>query len=100
MDKPVVWLAAKARDESAVADNAGGFSAEKAATAAPGPDIGLARSGGTGPRAVSARNILSVPRTGESQNIASELLGFCRDKIGAKRMSAIISGAPGLSNFT
>jgi hypothetical protein len=32
---------------------------------------------------------------GEIQNIARELLGFGRDKIGADRMSEIIAGTPG-----
>jgi hypothetical protein len=35
----------------------------------------------------------------EIQNIASELLRFGRDKIGADRMGEIISRTPGLSQF-
>jgi hypothetical protein len=33
------------------------------------------------------------------QNIARELFGFGRDKIGADRMGEIIAGTPGLSQF-
>jgi hypothetical protein len=36
---------------------------------------------------------------GEIQNVARELFGFGRDKIGADRMGEIIAGTPGLSQF-
>ena len=34
------------------------------------------------------------------QNVARELFRFGRDKIGADQMAKIISGTPGLSQFT
>jgi hypothetical protein len=36
---------------------------------------------------------------GQIQNIARELLGFGRDKIGADHMGEIIAGTPGLNQF-
>jgi hypothetical protein len=36
---------------------------------------------------------------GEIQNIARELFGFGRDKIGADQMGEIIAGTPGLNQF-
>jgi hypothetical protein len=71
----------------------------EAAIADSGNGIGLAGLMGGGLMALGTRLMglgLSIP---EIQNVARELFGFGRDKIGADQMGEIISGTPGLSHF-
>jgi hypothetical protein len=71
----------------------------EAAIAAANNSGGLARLMGGGLMALGTRLMGLGLGMGEIQNIARELFGFGRDKIGADQMGEIISGTPGLSQF-
>jgi hypothetical protein len=70
--------------------------AEAAITASSG---GLGRLMGGGLMALGTKLMGLGLGMGDIQNIARELFKFGRDKIGADRMSEIIQGTPGLSQF-
>jgi hypothetical protein len=74
----------------------------------PGAEAAIAASNDGGPLGVLMGGGLMALGTklmglglgmGEIQNIARELLGFGRDKIGVDRMREIIAGTPGLNQF-
>ena len=71
----------------------------EAAIAASNANGGFARLMGGGLMAVGTRLMGLGLGMGEIQSIARELFRFGRDKIGADRMSEIIAGTPGLSQF-
>jgi len=71
----------------------------EAAIAASGTNGGFGRLMGGSLMALGTKLMGLGLGIGEIQNIARELLGFGRDKIGADRMSEIIAGTPGLSQF-
>ena len=60
---------------------------------------GLARLMGGGLMALGTRLMGLGLGMSEIQNVARELFGFGRDKIGADQMGEIIAGTPGLSHF-
>ena len=121
MDELVGRLAVKAGIDSAVAEKTLGImlgflrsegptdkvqalidtmpGAEAAITASE-RGAGLSRLMGGGLMAVGSRLMALGLGISEIQNIARELFRFGRDKIGAENMSEIISGTPGLSQFT
>ena len=70
-----------------------------AAIAASRSNRGFGRLMGGGLMALGSRLMGLGLGMGEIQNIARELFGFGRDKIGADKMSEIIRGTPGLSQF-
>ena len=72
----------------------------EAAIAASERGAGLYRLMGGGLMAVGSRLMALGLGISEIQNIARELFRFGRDKLGAENMSEIISGTPGLSQFT
>jgi len=71
----------------------------EAAIAASNANSGLARLMGGGLMAVGTRLMGLGLGMRDIQNIARELFGFGRDKIGTDRMNEIIAGTPGLSQF-
>ena len=71
----------------------------EAAIAASNTNGGFARLMGGGLMAVGTSLMSLGLGMGEIQSIARELFRFGRDKIGADRMSEIIAGTPGLSQF-
>ena len=71
----------------------------EAAIAAARSGSGLSRLMGGGLMAVGTRLMGLGLAITDIQKIARELFAFGRDKIGADRMSAIIVGTPGLSQF-
>jgi len=120
MDELVGQLAAKAGIDDAVAEKTVGIilwflrsegptdrvqalidsiAGAEAAIAASERGAGLSRLMGGGLMAVGTRLMGLGLGVGEIRNIARELFGFGRDKIGADHMSEIISGTPGLSQF-
>ena len=72
----------------------------EAAIAASERGAGLSRLMGGGLMAVGSRLMALGLGISEIQNIARELFRFGRDKIGAEILREIISGTPGLSQFT
>jgi len=71
----------------------------EAAIAASGKSSGLGRLMGGGLMALGTRLMGLGLGISQIQNIARELFGFGRDKIGADQMGEIIAGTPGLSQF-
>jgi hypothetical protein len=71
----------------------------EAAIAASSNGGGLGRLMGGGLMALGTRLMALGIGIGEIQNVARELFGFGRDKIGADQMGEIIAGTPGLSHF-
>ncbi|KIZ40451.1 MULTISPECIES: hypothetical protein [Rhodopseudomonas] len=61
---------------------------------------GIGRLMGGGVMALGAKLMGLGLGVADIQNVARELFKFGRDKIGADQMSAIISGTPGLRQFT
>ena len=70
-----------------------------AAIAASSNSGGFGRLMGGGLMALGSRLMGLGLGMGEIQNVARELFGFGRDKIGADKMGEIIKGTPGLSQF-
>jgi hypothetical protein len=71
----------------------------EAAIAASGNNGGLGRLMGGGLMALGTRLMGLGLGISEIQNVARELFGFGRDKIGADQMGEIIAATPGLSQF-
>ena len=70
------------------------------AIAANSSNGGLSRFMGGGLMALGGRLMALGLGMSDIQNVARELFRFGRDKIGADHMSEIISGTPGLRQFT
>jgi hypothetical protein len=71
----------------------------EAAIAAPSDGCALGGLMGGGLMALGAKLMALNLGMGEIQNIARELFGFGREKIGADRMREIIAGTPGFNQF-
>ena len=122
MDELIGRLASKAGIDSAVAEKTVGIilnflrsegptdkvqalidqipGAEAAIAASNNKNGAISRLMGGGLMAVGTRLMGLGLGMSEIQNIARELFRFGRDKIGADQMAKIISGTPGLSQFT
>ncbi|KPF98185.1 DUF2267 domain-containing protein [Rhodopseudomonas palustris] len=74
--------------------------AEEAIASADGSRSTLGRLMGGGIMAVGTKLMGLGLGMGDIQKLARELFHFGREKIGAERMSEIISGTPGLRQFT
>jgi len=72
----------------------------EAAIAAASTGGSLSELIGNGIMAVGTRLTAPALCGGEIEDVAGELFGLSRDKIGADRMGEIIAGTPGLSQFT
>jgi hypothetical protein len=85
-----------AENVQSLIDNIPGAEAAIAACSNAG---GLGRLMGGGLMALGTKLMGLGLGISEIQNVASELFGFGRDKIGADRMGEIIAGTPGLNQF-
>jgi hypothetical protein len=120
MDELIGQLAAKAGIDNVVAEKTIGIILEflrtegpsdqvqalidkipgaEAAIAASGNNGGFGRLMGGGLMALGTKLMGLGLGISEIQNVARELFGVGRDKIGADRMGEIIAGTPGLSQF-
>lgn len=121
MDELVEQLAAKAGIDKAVAEKTVGImlgflrkegpsdkvqalidripGAEDAVDAS-GKSAGLSALMGGGLMAVGSRLMALGLGISEIQSVASELVSFSRDRIGAEQMGEIIAGTPGLKQFS